>query len=507
MHHGASWRKSGVDGGPAYHCWVSDSPDAQPTEALTRRSVRDAKPPGLAELFAKHPTAWIASVLGVVFLLLGTGAVFAGIATGSASGATVPTPTPTPTMEPRPVPTALPASSRLRTCSVTGLATDPRLMQFSGYVVNASNGEVLFDRAGTTPARTGSVLKVLTAAAAISVLGPNAQLSTRVIDGSAPGTIVLVGGGDPTLSAASASFYDGAPRLADLAAQATAEYQKLYPDVPITEIILDATMWDPSDKWDSSWLRKEQQIGYQSEVTALMVDGDRENPARSTSPRGTDPIGRAGQAFANAMGLPGVTLSLGSAVSGRQLLGEVKSQPISTLINQMLQSSDNTLAEMLARVVSKTMGFNGSAASLAKAIPGALNVFELDTAGVVIRDGSGLSDLNSVSPAFVTQLMSKVMAGAQGLDVVYAGLPVAGKSGSLASRFTGDNAVARGSVIAKTGWLDAAYSLAGIVNSADGTRLSFAFYAIGDGIGADAKVALDTLTTGIFRCGDNLSNN
>ncbi|MDP3207656.1 MAG: D-alanyl-D-alanine carboxypeptidase, partial [Rhodoglobus sp.] len=83
----------------------------------------------------------------------------------------------------------------------------------------------------------------------------------------------------------------------------------------------------------------------------------------------------------------------------------------------------------------------------------------------------------------------------------------AGQSGSLYSRFNGSNAIAAGSVIAKTGWLDSEYSLAGIVNAADGTPLSFAFYSIRDGITSDAKEAQDTLATGLFSCGDNLSNN
>jgi D-alanyl-D-alanine carboxypeptidase/D-alanyl-D-alanine-endopeptidase (penicillin-binding protein 4) len=77
----------------------------------------------------------------------------------------------------------------------------------------------------------------------------------------------------------------------------------------------------------------------------------------------------------------------------------------------------------------------------------------------------------------------------------------------LAARFTGDNADARGHVFAKTGWIKTEYSLAGIIASADGTGLVFAFYAIGEGIGDNAKAALDTLTAGVFRCGDNLSNN
>ena len=461
---------------------------------------------GIAGLLAKHPTAWLASALGVAFLLLGTAAVFAGVAAGSnsSSAAVIPTDTPLP---PRPQPSAMPSASRLRTCSVAALVADPRLAAFSGYVANATTGETLFDRNGTQPQRTGSVLKTITAAAALNILGPNAQLSTKVIDGSSAGTIVLQGGGDPTLATTTNSFYNGAPQISDLANTAMAAYKAAHPGVPITTIVLDSSMWDPADNWDSSWLRKEQDDGYQAEVTALMINGGREDPTATVSTRTSDPIGDAGRAFASAAGLNNVTFTTGAAI-GSTVLAEVKSQPLSTLIDQMLQYSDNILAEMLARVVSKAMGFNGSSASLAQAIPGALVEYGIPTTTpVTIRDGSGLSDLNAVSPQFVSQLMGKVLAGTKDLGVILSSLPVAGQSGTLAGRFQGANSIADGAVIAKTGWLDAEYSLGGIIHAADGTALVFAFYSIRDGITADAKDAQDTLATGVFSCGDNLSNN
>ena len=459
---------------------------------------------GIAAIVARHPNVWLASALGIVFLLLGTAAVFAGVSAGSnSSSAAV---IPTASQAPRPQPSAIPTSTRLRTCSVAGIISDPRLTTFSGYVARADTGEVLFDRNGETPQRTGSVLKTLTAAAALNILGPNAQLSTKVIDGSSPGTIVLQGGGDPTLASTDDSFYVGAPKISDLAGAAMVAYNAKHPGVPVNTIVLDSTMWDPNDNWDTSWLPKEQDDGYQAEVTALMIDGGREDPSASVSTRTSDPVGDAGRAFANAAGLNGVTFTTGAAI-GSSVLAEVKSQPLSTLINQMLQYSDNITAEMLARVVSKTMGFNGSSASLAQAIPGALTEYGLPTTTLAIRDGSGLSDLNGVSPQFITLLMAKVLAGQKDLGVILSSLPVAGESGTLAYRFEGANAIAAGAVIAKTGWLDAEYSLGGIIHAADGTPLVFAFYSIRDGISEDAKEAQDTLATGVFSCGDNLSNN
>ena len=482
-------------------------PDPTPTTDAAATPTR-----GIAGLVARHPTAWLWGALALAFVMLGTGAVFAGVAVGGSGRSDAAAPpaapqssTPTPAADPdRAVPASLPGATRLRTCTVAGPASDPRLMDFKGYVMNASTGEVLFSRDGDTPNRTGSVLKVLTASAALSALGPDYRLTTTVVDGGTPGTVVLVGGGDPTLSAGGPSVYAGAPQLSDLAAQTKTAYEKAHPGVPITKLVLDANYWNPADKWDPIWKRTEQTIGYHSEVTALMVDGDRADPNRPTGPRSTDPVARAGAAFAAALGGVGA-VTTGSAPAGATL-GSVQSQPVASLIPFMLLTSDNTLAEMLARVVSVKSGLGGSAASLQQAIPAALKGYGVPVDGLTIKDGSGLSEANAVPPSYVAKLMVKIKAGGQNLSVVYNALPVAGKSGSLSGRFTGAAAVARGNVIAKTGWIDTAYTLGGVVNAADGTTLTFAFYAIGNGIKDTAKAAIDTLTASVYNCGDNLSN-
>jgi D-alanyl-D-alanine carboxypeptidase/D-alanyl-D-alanine-endopeptidase (penicillin-binding protein 4) len=394
-----------------------------------------------------------------------------------------------------------PSAEASGTCSVASLAKDSRLKSFAGYV-STMDGTKLFSRSGTTALPEGSVHKLLTAAAAIEVLGPKYRLKTTVVKGKKAGTIVLVGGGDPTLSRVSSSFYPGAPKLSDLASQV----KKSMKGTKITKIVLDASYWDPTDNWDSTWARSEQRIGYLSETTALQVDGDRANPRSNVSPRSTDPVKKAGQYFAKALGLSNVKIVKGTAPDDTELLASVTSQPISSLIKTMLLSSDGTLAESIARVVSVKSGADGSAKSLKTVLPAALAGYGLDTSKLKIRDGSGLSTKNGVSPKFVTQLLREIYDGPHKLRYVYNGLSVAGRTGSLASRFTGSAAVARGSVWAKTGWLDTEYSLAGIVKAKDGTRMAFAFYAIRNGISPSAKVALDNLVAGVYRCGSRLSN-
>ena len=58
---------------------------------------------------------------------------------------------------------------------------------------------------------------------------------------------------------------------------------------------------------------------------------------------------------------------------------------------------------------------------------------------------------------------------------------------------------------AKSGSISSAYTLTGIIDAADGSTLIFAIFATGR-VGANARTAIDTLTTAFYRCGDNLSN-
>ena len=399
-----------------------------------------------------------------------------------------------------------PSSTATRTCSVAELAVDPRLAKFSGVVINAATDEVLFDRNANVPASTASVMKTLTAAAAILTLGPNYRVETRVYqDATDPGTIILVGGGDPTLSRTAAgkqSVYADAPKLSTLALNVN----KKLAATPITKIIVDATLFS-GPTWEPSWEKSEMSEGYMSEVTALQVDGDRANPAAETSRRTNTAVMNAGNYFKKALGAnaAAATVIAAQMPSDATQIASVSSQPISKWINHMLQVSDNSQAEALARLVSLDLGFDGSFSSLNAAIKKALGATNLDSTGVVIRDGSGLSDFNAVSPTYVAKLMELVLDGYGNFKVIKDALPVAGESGSLASRFTGDNLDAVGKVAAKTGWIKKGYTLAGIINGKDGTDLVFAVYALGP-VKADAKDAIDNLVTGFYRCGDQLSN-
>ncbi|WP_245979579.1 D-alanyl-D-alanine carboxypeptidase/D-alanyl-D-alanine endopeptidase [Gryllotalpicola protaetiae] len=477
---------------------------------------------GILSSIRTHPRSWVAAGATAAFLIIGGGSFAAGAATGgpaqpaalnapvhtaSPSASATPSSTPTPTGRPTANPAA--AATALKTCSVAGPASDGRLGTLEAQVVDAKTGQVLFDRNGGTGAPTASVMKTITAGAAISALGADYQISTTAVKGSQPGQVVIVGGGDPTLGTGKPQWYQGAPTLTDLADQVKKAWAADPSNAgqPITSVVADASLFG-GPTWQASWHENPERTpeGSTAEIAALMADGDKQSPTKLESPRGTDPVGDAGQAFAQDLGAK--YDGAGSAPQGAAQLGVVKSQPISALITEALQNSDNTVMEMIARLVAIKMGAGNTFGAIDAGDTAALKKIGVDTSGLTIIDGSGLSADNRVPPSFFSSYLTKVLNRENGLGVIYDALPIAGQSGTLAKsygRFTGASAVATGQVHAKTGSIDGAYTLAGVINAKDGSQLVFSIYALGN-VGDSARAAIDSLTAAIYSCGDNLSN-
>lgn len=502
-----------------------DRPDETGRPESSGETAPSAPRGGLMAVIRRHPTAWLAAALSVGFVLLGSGAVVAGSAIGDARETTAAAPTPTattPTAEPeeeeeapRAVPAEIAAASRLRTCSVDSYTSAEAIQTLYGSVVNVDTGETLLDREAASAQPTGSVMKLLMASAVLAQFGADHTFQTRVVQGATPGAIVLVGGGDPTLSRLPQGqepyAFRNAPKLSDLAAQVRANAPA---DQPITELILDATLWDAAGGWNPNWDRTDEAAyglatrGYATPSTALMVDGGRANPQALVSERTLDPVGQAGEFFQQALAAEGIqvgSVAVGTAPADAAVLAEVSSQSTGTLITQLMSPSDNVVSDALARQVAIDQGLDGSWSSLQTAIPNALRAYGIDTSALKVDDGSGLSRTNGVPTSYVTQLVGKMFQREQNLGIVYGAMPTAG--GNMPSdRFTGEAADARGSVRAKSGWIQPVRALAGHITATDGSNLAFAFSSVG-GDAASRNVAIDALTAAVYRCGDNLSNN
>jgi D-alanyl-D-alanine carboxypeptidase/D-alanyl-D-alanine-endopeptidase (penicillin-binding protein 4) len=236
-------------------------------------------------------------------------------------------------------------------------------------------------------------------------------------------------------------------------------------------------------------------------MSPLMVDGDREDPANENSIRTGDPAMTAGKALARLLGQPDITIVDGTAPEDPQVIGQVSSQPMSVLLAQALENSDNVLAEALARQVAIARGappsFDGASAATLEA----LEDLKIDTIGIEMADGSGLSTQDKVPPSVMGQVLALAVKGdPPAMRNLLTGLPVAGVSGSLADRFQDDASKAgAGWVRAKTGSLEVTYALTGYVPDVDNRILVFAF--VSNGVGPNTRPALDAVAAGLRGCG------
>ncbi|SDI94676.1 D-alanyl-D-alanine carboxypeptidase / D-alanyl-D-alanine-endopeptidase (penicillin-binding protein 4) [Frankineae bacterium MT45] len=407
---------------------------------------------------------------------------------------------PTPTATPLP---GTPASPQGVAAALAAPLADPRLGgQVLVEVLDTATGAHLLDKGAATATSPASTAKLATTTALLSIKDPDDRITTRVVAGQQPGSVVLVGAGDPTLTGAKAGApgaYPDAARISDLAAQLMAR-----PELDVTSIVDDTSLFTGpaiSPDWDAT----DVPTSYGAPITALMVDGGRDTPTSVI--RSADPATAAGRALAVALGLPATAVSSGVAPAGAATLASVESPPLSELVEQALIDSDNVIAEQLARQVALAAGQPASFTGAATAVSGALHGLGVNIAGA-LRDGSGLARSDRLSPAqlaAILQLAASDDPSHDPLHDVLSGLPVAGWDGTLAYRFLTSSHSAAGLVRAKTGTLTSVSALAGVVHDASGRQLTFALMA--DKVGptvADttaAEAALDSVAAALAGCG------
>lgn len=385
--------------------------------------------------------------------------------------------------------------------ALAALLADRRLgRRVSATVLDARSGAVLLDRGGGRLATPASTAKLATAAAVLAVMRPADRIVTRLVAGARPAEVVLVGGGDPTLSAAapgSEVLYDGAGRLADLAAAARRAGVRR-----VTRVVVDGSRYS-GPPLAPGWSAADLGSSFAAPITAVAVDGGRASPRAVV--RSTEPDLAAGRALAALLGAPAAAVVRGRAPAGAAVLGEVRSAPLARIVEVMLLVSDNVLAEALARQVALAEGLPATFAGAAEAVRRVLGRLGVPVAGDRLVDGSGLSRRDRMAPAVLAAVLRAAVSGGQpALQGLVPGLPVGGYDGTLGARYrAGPPTAAAGAVRAKTGSLNGVTALAGVVTDADGRLLVFAFLAdrvpAGGTFGAEA--ALDAAAAALARCG------
>jgi D-alanyl-D-alanine carboxypeptidase/D-alanyl-D-alanine-endopeptidase (penicillin-binding protein 4) len=394
----------------------------------------------------------------------------------------------------------------------TVLAPTLRDKDLGSHVVAAvadARGQVLF-RGGTSPASTSAVaastMKLLTASAALESLGPATTFRTKVVQGAA-GEIVLVGGGDPYLTDNPLTDDDSdRPAPADLRTLARATATALV-EQGTTRVKLgfdDSLFGSPGINPD--WDPTDIPAGYAAPITALW--SDQGHPDGGDVVTVKDPSQDAAQVFARALRAAGVQVAgtprRTSAAAGAAEISGLDSARVDQIVDEVLASSDNEGAELLAHQVGVKEGFGGTFAGGLQGVTAVLGRLGVTLAPHdKVLDGSGLAPASRLTADTLLKVLALGVDPARPeLRTVVTALPVAGFTGSLAERFEEGPVAGRGRAAAKTGTLTGVHALAGVATTPDGSTLLFVLMAdkVKPEKALDAREALDVVVSTLASC-------
>ncbi len=457
----------------------------------------------------RHPLAVTAALIAFVLGALtfappaGPRTVAAPVAHRAAPSSTAAVSTTTTTAPPTTTTAQAPAPPPAPAAPVVDDAFSARVQQIIGEsaaglhvaaLVARSDGVVVAARNGDVPVLPASTQKVVTAAAALDVLGGGFRYVTRAAttvaadgNGVVGGDLVLVGSGDPALAGPDfGAIRTDRPRT-PLEAVADAVVASGVRRVS-GRVVGDASVF-PHQPAAPGWLDAYLADGDAVPSSGLTADAGRRiwhGQGGYESEPISDPAGQAAVVLTALLRERGVKVagepvaSLGG-VSAPHTVAEVASPPMSDLLRHMMQSSDNHFADAIFRTIGLNAGdatWEGSAA----AVRAALTRLQIDASRLVIADGSGLSRNNRVTAGVLLAVDQALLR--TGHAPLWRELPaVAAASGTLKRRLVGTPADHR--MRGKTGSLRDVNALAGSVFASGGPRWRFA--VIGNGLDRHGK--------------------
>ena len=301
-------------------------------------------------------------------------------------------------------------------------------------LIDKATGEVIYE-SGSTKARTpASVLKLTTAATIALTLDASTVFKTAIYKTEKRGVFVIWGENDPWITS-NAKYRDANKRayMPKLIKAAFASDKKLKRITLIYKGVNNSDIY-----YAKKALKRRASVAYKPLSKNIEVE---------------------------------------SLITEK--LTEVESPPLSKMIRFALLYSDNVLSQRLAMLATGKNGYPLNKDGLNDMANEKLTSLGIDTKGMKLVDGSGLSGANRVSAVTVSQLLLKIRSESQ-LKVVYDSLPVGGESGTLIGRYHTTAPQAVGIVKAKTGSTRHTVSLAGYTSSGE---KEYVFVVIADGVG------------------------
>lgn len=370
--------------------------------------------------------------------------------------------------------------------AIDSMVNDPqfRNAQWGVLIVDPQSGDTLYSHNAGKLFMPASNQKILTGATALVQLGPDFRFTTRfatngeIRNGVLNGDLIVIGRGDPSFSDAMRGDYR-------LAFDAMADSLNVRGIHHVGGGLRRAGNAFSDDQYGFGWEFDDADAPYGAGVDELYVN-EGVTKAKRQNAKGdsvlTDVAIRDHPTFFlntlhEAMLRKNVT---GAGFIDTTLLTDTKlttlftltSPPLSAILKALEKPSQNQIAEIFF----KTLGLEKTGVGIADSgrvvVERQLAAWGAEKDGYAVRDGSGLSRHDYVSPETLVRVLA-IMRTRPEFPVFYDALPIAGVDGTIAGRMK--NTAAQGNVHAKTGTVDKARSLSGYVTTADGRTLVFSF--------------------------------
>ncbi len=353
-------------------------------------------------------------------------------------------------------------------------------------IVDPAAGDTLYSRNAGKLFMPASNQKLLTGATALTQLGPDFRFTTRFAtngaqqDGTLDGDLIVIGRGDPTFSdSMRAGDYRNAFReMADsLVARGIHR---------IHGSLRRGGDAFPDSSYGFGWQVDDLNTPSGAVIGELFVN-EGLLPGKRVRANGDtvdamlvihDPAAAFLGALAAALAERRIAIdgSVDSktplADAGLTPLFELRSVPLAAIVARMAKPSQNQIAEILFKTLALEKTGVGTADSGRRVVERQLTAWGALPDGFAVRDGSGMSRHDYVTPETIVRILEAMRTG-RDFAVWYDALPIAGVDGTIAARMKGTPA--QTSVHAKTGTLDKTRSLSGYVTTADGRMLEFSF--------------------------------
>ena len=355
------------------------------------------------------------------------------------------------------------------------------------WVADLDSGRVVYKRNGDRAFPIASNTKIFTTGAALSRLGPERRLSTSVwsvggvSSGQATGGIVIVGGGDPTLTGR------GIAKLAKRIAAAGVSR------------IAGPVLYDASNFDRRLGVPQRGVTGgpYLGSLSGLSYDwgwggsGPMSNPAKSAAAE------LARQLRKRNVNVDGKVKRAPESSARSQQIAELESPDLAAIAKATNAPSDNFLAEMLLKAIPDQLGGVGTTAAGVRIVE---RFAAKHDSKVNMENGSGLSRKNRATPAAVGRFLASMADQPAGVASAFTdSLAVAGRTGTLAFRMQGS--AAEGRCSGKTGTLNGVSALSGFCRAGAGDSTVFSLL-FGGRVSIDAAhVAQDRAAALIARYG------